>query len=160
MKNNSSVLELVDLLKTKHLTLGSIESLTGGLFAATMTSIPGASKFFKGALVTYYTEEKVRLLGLDEDYVNKYGVVNKEVAIGMARNGKTKLATDLAISFTGNAGPDAMDNQPVGTVFVGISFKNETNWYLLNLEGDRDSIRNQCVIEGANLLISTICKNF
>ena len=92
----------------KGLSLGSIESFTGGLFAATITKIPGASNFFKGSIVTYATEEKERLLGISHIDVEKYGVVSKEIAEQMAVYGRDLLDVDVCVSFTGNAGPSAM----------------------------------------------------
>lgn len=117
-------------------TLGSVESFTGGLFASTIIATPGASSYFKGALVTYSNEIKEKL-GVD----TSNGVVNAEVAKAMALKGKEFLGVDYCVSFTGNAGPSALDNAPVGKVFIAI---NDTV-YELDLEGDRNSIRQEAV---------------
>lgn len=129
----------------KGLTLGSVESFTGGLFAATITSKGGASKFYKGGLVTYATEEKIKLLGIDENEVKQFGVVSKEIAYAMARNGRKVLNVDVCISFTGNAGPEAMEGKPVGEVYIGIADKKSAEIYKLNLKGERDEIQDEAV---------------
>lgn len=117
-------------------TLGSIESFTGGLFASTIISKSGASKFFKGSIVAYSNEIKEKL-GVDISG----GVINKEVAKQMAIKGKKFLNVDICISFTGNAGPISIENKPVGLVYVAI---NE-EVFELNFKGDRNSIREQAV---------------
>lgn len=127
------------------LTLGSVESFTGGLFASTITSISGASKFYKGSFITYATEEKINLLRIPEELVQQYGVVSKEIAYHMANNARQLLNVDVCVSFTGNAGPEAMENKPVGEVHIGIATKDDARIYSLNLSGNRDEIRRQAV---------------
>lgn len=113
---------IANTLTKKGMTLGTVESFTGGKIAEQLTAIPGASKYFKGSIVSYATETKIKLLGVDKNLINKYSVVSEEVAIAMARNAKRILNTDFAIATTGNAGPTKGDsNEPVGTVFIGIS---------------------------------------
>lgn len=116
--------------------IATIESFTGGLMAAKLTSIPGASRFFKGGLVTYYNEIKAKL-GVD---ISK-GVINKEVALSMSQKGKEYFDVDLCLSFTGNAGPTSMENKPVGLVYIGIG----EEVFELFLFGTREEIRNQAV---------------
>jgi len=135
--------DINSLFTSKNLTLGSVESYTGGLYASETTSISGASKFYKGALVTYYTEEKIKLLGIKRCKVNKFGVVSKEIAYDMAKFGKDKLDVDVCISFTGNAGPSAMENKPCGLVYIGFAIKNEVFVEELHLTGTREEIRKQ-----------------
>ena len=117
-------------------TLSSIESLTGGLFASTITSIPGASKYFKGTIVTYQNEIKEKL-GID----TSNGVINKETALAMAKAGREYFKSDICVSFTGNAGPEVMDDKPVGLVFIAINYEV----FELNLKGSRNEIRKQAV---------------
>lgn len=137
--------EIVNCLIDRKIKIGSAESLTGGLFASTITSIPGVSKIFKGSIVSYSTQIKESVLEIEKEVIDNYGVVSKEVALYMAMNAKRILDVDLAISFTGNAGPDAMENKPVGRVYIGICFKNNIKTYELNLNGTRQEIRNECV---------------
>lgn len=149
---------LVKELKSSHLTIGSVESVTGGLFASSITSIPGVSSIFKGSLVTYSIPTKAKLLGFGEDYINKYGVVSKEVALKMAELGKKKLDVDICVSFTGNAGPDALCDLPVGLIYVGVSYEKKTEVYEFHLEGDRNKIRNEIVNKVAAILIDYLKK--
>lgn len=132
-------------MKQKGLTLGSVESFTGGLFAREITKIPGASKFYKGALITYATEEKIRLLGIDKSLVDQFGVVSKECAYEMAKKGKEILNVDVCVSFTGNAGPDTMENKPCGEIYIGVSIKDRTLTYPYLFKGDRNSIQEEAV---------------
>ena len=134
-----------NLLKEKGLTLGSVESFTGGLFAREITKIPGASKFYKGGLVTYWTEEKIKVLGIGEELVHQFGVVSKECAYEMAKNGKNILGVDICVSFTGNAGPDAMENKPVGEIYIGISIFDRVLTFPYALKGDRNEIQEKAV---------------
>ncbi len=98
------------------ITIASIESFTGGLFASTIISKQGASKYFKGALVTYWNEIKEKL-GVD----TSKGVINSKVALEMSLKGKEFFNVDYCISFTGNAGPEPMENKRVGLVYIAIN---------------------------------------
>ena len=133
------------LFREKGLTLGSVESFTGGAIASSIVAVSGASKFYKGGLVTYASEEKVRLLGISQSDVDKYGVVSKEIALQMAKLGKEKLATDYCVSFTGNAGPEVMENKPVGLIYIGIATPKETKAYEFQLEGNRNKIQKSAI---------------
>lgn len=128
-----------------HLTLGSVESFTGGLFASTITSVSGASKFYKGGYVTYATEEKIRLVAVPKEIIDKFGVVSREVAYYMANNARQLLGTDYCVSFTGNAGPEAMEGKPVGEVHMCIASADRAQVYSLNLEGNRQEIQLKAV---------------
>jgi len=137
--------EYLDKLKAKGLTLGSVESITGGLFAASMTEIPGASKVYKGSIVAYSPEEKTKLLGIKYGLIAKHGVVSEAVAHAMATSGRKVLAVDICVSFTGNAGPDCLDGLPVGVVYMGVATPKETKVFALKLKGTRNTIRKNCV---------------
>ena len=116
--------------------IASVESLTGGLFASAIVKNKGASKYFKGSIVTYTNDIKEKF-GID----TSKGVVNKETAIQMALKGKAYFDVDFCVSFTGNAGPSTLENQPVGKVFIAINEKV----YELDFKGSRISIQKQCV---------------
>ena len=139
-KNN-----IKDYFVENNLTLGSCESFTGGLFASTITSISGASKFYKGSFITYATEEKNKLLQIPNETIEQFGVVSKEIAFHMANNARHLLGVDVCVSFTGNAGPEAMENKPVGEVHIGIVSAEKAEIYSLNLKGTREEIRQQAV---------------
>ncbi|GGG57606.1 CinA-like protein [Croceivirga lutea] len=115
------------LLTQKQFTLATAESFTGGKIAEQLTAVPGASNYFKGAVVSYATETKIKLLGVDEDLIAKHSVVSEEVAVAMAKNVKEIIGTDFAIATTGNAGPSKGDSDvEVGTVFIAISTPERT----------------------------------
>ncbi|MBQ6921277.1 MAG: CinA family protein [Bacilli bacterium] len=147
------------LFRDKGRTLGSVESFTGGLFAKEITSVSGASHFFKGALVTYATEEKNRLLGISYKDIDEFGVVSKEVAAQMASNGKKLLNVDYCVSFTGNAGPSAMEGKPVGEIHIGVAFLDTAQVHSFNLEGSREEIQNKAIYIAFDLLESLILQN-
>ena len=144
--------EVQDKFVKKGLTIGSIESFTGGLFAKEVTSVPGASAYYKGTIVTYATSIKERLLGISHDDVLQYGVVSKQIAEQMAYYGRDLLDVDVCVAFTGNAGPDAMEGKPVGEVYIAISTKEKTTVYPFNLKGDRLEIQSQAVKIAQDLL--------
>ena len=137
--------QLRDRFVEKGLTLGSVESFTGGLFARTITEVSGASKYYKGGLVTYATEEKQRILKIKPELIEQYGVVSKEIAFQMANNAKQLLNVDVCVSFTGNAGPDAMEGKPVGEVYIGVIYQGICEVYKKNLKGNRGEIQQQAV---------------
>ena len=152
--------ELVTLLEKNNLTIGSVESYTGGLFAATITGVPGASKVFPGSIVTYANEIKEKLVGVKEITIHQYGVVSKEVAQEMADGGREKLGVDICVSFTGNAGPTALDRLPVGRVVIGISTKPKTMLYELQLDNcDRNRIREISVEQAMKWVMEYIRTN-
>lgn len=128
------------LFKNANRTLGSVESFTGGRFASSITAIPGASKFFVGGYVTYATWEKIRLLNIKKERVDMYGVVSQEIAGDMAMHGKFLLDSDYCISFTGNAGPEPMENKPVGLIYIGVSAYNYTQVFQYLLKGSREEV--------------------
>ena len=139
-------------------TLGSIESFTGGLFASEITSISGASSFFKGSVVTYATEEKVKVVGVSQEVVDKFGVVSKECAEEMATKGSKVLDVDYCISFTGNAGPTAMEGKPVGLVYIGVFDGEKCHVLEKNIIGTRNFVRNEAILIACDFLESIISK--
>lgn len=151
--------ELSAIFRSSGRTLGAVESLTGGLFCETITSVPGASHFFKGGIVTYMTEEKVRLLNVSYEEVDKYGVVSEQIASLMASRGARMLSTDYCVSFTGNAGPETMEGKPVGTVYIGFYCYNKVSVYHFELKGTRDEIRKECVDRAIDILAQLISTN-
>lgn len=148
--------ELVELLKNKNLTLSCIESLTGGLFASSITSVPGVSKIFKGGVVTYWTSIKEDVVHVSKDVISQYGVVSSQCALEMARHGQALLTSDICISFTGNAGPEVMENKEVGLVYIGLKIKDKEFVKELHLQGNRQEIRNKCVQEGIKFIFENI----
>lgn len=154
-----NVVTINKLFREYGRTLGSVESFTGGLFAREITKVSGASHFFKGALVTYASEEKNRILGISYNDIDQYGVVSREVAAQMASNGQKLLNVDYCVSFTGNAGPTAMEGKPVGLIYIGIAIYDKVEVYEFHLSGDRDTIQNEGVSNALKLLEQKILEN-
>ena len=139
--------QLLQELKDKGLTLGSVESMTGGLFSAKFTEIPGSSAVFKGGIVTYSCEEKINIVGVKKETIDKYGVVSEEVAKEMAEFGRKLLNVDICVSVTGNAGPTTEPGgKPVGCFYVGISSKKGTSAKVFQKTQKRNEVRNSAVL--------------
>ena len=136
-------------LKDKNLSLAAAESCTGGLFSDYITNIPGASEYFKGGIVSYSNESKIKILKVSEELVKKYGAVNAEVSLEMAKGARKVFSSSLAISVTGIAGPrGATETKPVGLVYISISgegHKKTTKKFVF--KGGRSSVKLQAVHE-------------
>lgn len=151
--------KLLELLVKNNLTIGSVESMTAGLFASTFANVPGASKALKGSLVTYASEEKIKLVGLEPQLIKQFGVVSKEVAGEMANKGREVLDVDVCVSITGNAGPTVEPGgMPVGRAYVGISLNKKNYVIELNLKGNRQKIRKRAVLAMQEELIKLLEK--
>lgn len=133
---------VVGLLKEKKKTLATAESCTGGLLSKRVTDIAGASKVFPGGVVTYATQSKTALLGVDDGLIKEKGVASREVAEQMAGMVRQKFGADLGVGITGIAGPESDESgQEPGTVFVALSDGTVTYCRNLNLLFDRGRIR-------------------
>lgn len=149
--------ELVSLLKEKELTIGSIESMTGGLFASSITSVPGASKVFKGSVVSYSALIKESVVKVNKETIDKYGVVSKEVAYEMATKGKQLLDVDICVSVTGNAGPTSEPGEAeVGEVYIGLSSAKGTTVIKKMFSGDREEIREKTLLAMQEAVLNLI----
>jgi nicotinamide-nucleotide amidase len=144
--------EVLGLLDAQGWTLAAAESLTGGLVAAELTSVPGASRTFRGSVTAYATELKHLLLGVDADLLASRGAVDPQVARQMAEGVRNRLGADWGVSTTGVAGPDPQDGLPVGTVFVAVAGPGGSREAALRLTGDRTAIRSASVIAVLDLL--------
>jgi PncC family amidohydrolase len=133
--------EVVAALTARGSTVATAESLTGGMLASLLTSVPGASACVVGGVVSYATRVKQDLLGVPEDVVDRHGVVSGECAAAMAVGVRTLLAVDLGVATTGVAGPDLQEGKPAGTVWIAVATAEGTEVSLLALTGDRDAIR-------------------
>ena len=135
--------EVIKKLIAKKISISTVESITGGLVSKLVTDVPGSSSILSESYVLYSNDSKVSVLGVDAGLIEKYGVVSKEVAKDMVVKLKMITGKDICISTTGNAGPDVCDNKPVGRVYVGINFLDEVSVYELNIDGDREKVRNE-----------------
>ena len=139
--------KLLKLLAEKGLTLGSVESMTGGLFAGKFTSVPGSSKVFKGSVVTYATEIKEKVVGVKSETIEKFGVVSEEVACEMAECGRKLLNVDICVAVTGNAGPTCEPGgKPAGFFCVAVATKNGTSVQAFKKLKKRNGVRNSAVL--------------
>lgn len=151
--------QLLKLLVEKNLTLGSVESMTGGLFASEFTSVPGASAVFKGSLVTYSIDEKIALAHVNKETIETCSVVSEEVAIEMAEGGKEALNVDVCVSVTGNAGPTSdKGGKPVGEIHIAVAYLDCVIHEQISLKGDRNYIRSMCVNKMKDLISYIIQK--
>ncbi|MEQ2456515.1 competence/damage-inducible protein A [Flavonifractor hominis] len=141
------------LLKERGLTLGTAESCTGGLAAKRFTDLPGTSAVFRGGVVSYATEVKHTVLGVPQDLLDKHGAVSEPVARAMAEGARKVLGCDLALSFTGVAGPDPDErNNPVGLVFIGLATPEGTWVRQVHLTRGRERIRHIAASHGFDLV--------
>ncbi len=150
---------LIATLTGRGQTVAVAESLTGGLVAAALTGVPGASAVFRGAVVAYATELKAALLGVDPGLLAEHGAVCPEVAGAMAVGVRARLGATFGLATTGVAGPDPAEGKPVGTVYIAASTGEsgrpggETQVRRLALRGNRNDIRGQTVAHVLALLL-------
>lgn len=148
------------MLQKKNLTVATAESCTGGKIAALLTSVPGASSYFKGSIVSYATAVKENILQIEEDVIRKFSVVSKEVAEAMAVNACRIVQTNYAIATTGNAGPLKGDSEAeVGTVFIAIATPNGVFSEEFNFGQPREKVIDRAVNKGLEMLYKEISKN-
>lgn len=108
------------------LHIAAAESCTGGMLASAITSVSGASEMFECGLVTYSERIKSELLGIPRDFIDRYGVVSKEVSLAMAKGALEKSGADIGVGITGIAGPTGgTEKQPVGTIYVSVVTKDK-----------------------------------
>jgi nicotinamide-nucleotide amidase len=154
------VQQIAQLLIKKEKTLSVVESCTGGKIAEMITAEAGVSAFFKGSMVTYATEIKSSVLGVDKDLINRYSVVSKEVVEAMAIQANKIFKTDFAISTTGNAGPTKGDaDDEVGTVYVAIASPNGVFSEKYDFGQPRERVIGKATFKALGLLQKEILKN-
>lgn len=142
---------IVHFLKERSLTLTTAESCTGGMIAARITDVPGASEVFKQGLVTYSNRAKRKLLDVKKTTLKEYGAVSEKTAKEMAKNGAFITGSDACVSVTGTAGPTGgTEEKPVGLVYIGCCYNNKTVVKEFHFKGERQKIREQAT---ANALI-------
>ena len=148
------------LLKKQLKTIATAESCTGGKIAEILTSVPGASTYFKGSVVSYATEVKINVLGVSESLIQEHSVVSAEVASAMALRVKQMMQTDYAIATTGNAGPTKDDTDAaVGSVFIALATPNEVIVEEFNFGQPREKVIDRAVIKSLEMLQKEILKN-
>ena len=143
-ENEALAAEVLERARQKGVTVGTAESCTGGLVAATLTAIPGSSDVVRGGVVSYWTAVKASVLGVPQEILDEFGAVSEPTARAMAEGAARITGADLAVSVTGVAGPDSDERgNPVGLVFVGLATPTGTYCRKLDLgRKRRDRIRN------------------
>jgi nicotinamide-nucleotide amidase len=148
--------DLVARLTSAGQTVAVAESLTGGLVAAALTDIPGASVVVRGGVLAYSTDLKAQVLGVDEGLLARVGAVDAEVAEQMARGVRLLMGSTYGLATTGVAGPDQVDGKPVGTVYVAVVGLDFSRVKALSLSGNRGDVRAQSVLAVLALLAEAL----
>lgn len=151
--DNSLSKVVINTMIDRQLSITAAESLTAGEFQSTIGGVPGVSAIFPGGFVTYANAAKHQLVAVPQATIDQAGVVSEATAIAMADGARTQLHTDTALSFTGVAGPDELEGQPAGTVWIGLAYPEQpTTAHLYHFAGDRQKIRERSVMAGLDLL--------
>lgn len=152
----SGAYELIKTLTEKGLAISTCESCTGGLLAAALTDVPGASAVYTEGAVTYSNEAKVRL-GVDRETLKKFGAVSRETALEMARAIKNRSGAHIGIATTGIAGPGGGTcEKPVGLVFAAMVTPLQERVLHLSLTGSREQIRQETVKKAIDTILEIL----
>ena len=144
---------VVEELKKRQKSITAAESLTAGLFQATLADFSGVSAIFNGGFVTYSLEEKSKMLDISEQELKEHGVVSEFTARKMAEQARIKTQSDYGVSLTGVAGPDSLEGHPAGTVFIGLTHAKGTEVIKANIAGrSRADVRHIAVMHAFNLV--------
>jgi PncC family amidohydrolase len=144
-----------ELLTRSNLTVATAESLTGGLVGQLITSVPGASSYYRGGVIAYATDTKQSVLGVDGGLLAKEGPVSAAVARAMASGATRLLSASVGIATTGVAGPTEQDGHPVGTLFVGLADAHGTRVTRLHGQpGSRNDLRMWAAQEAMKFLVT------
>jgi PncC family amidohydrolase len=137
----------------KSLTIGTVESATGGRIADRITNVPGSSDYFKGSVVAYSNEVKIALLGVKKATIENYGAVSEQTALEMARGGRKLLDVDICVSDTGIAGPSgATSEKPVGLFYLGLAAEDESLSQKHTFPGNREGNKQDAAEAALNML--------
>ena len=161
--NEQDTLEavVVDLLKKYGLTVTTAESCTGGLVAARLVNVPGASEVFREGFVTYSNKAKKKYLDVSKSTLRKYGPVSEQTAKEMATGGVFATDADACVAVTGLAGPDGgTEEKPVGLVYIACYMKDSVKVEEYCFKGNREKIREQATVQALDLLRRSILKNY
>ncbi|MDR3330151.1 MAG: CinA family protein [Mycoplasmataceae bacterium] len=151
------VQEIVEILKNKHLTLSTCESVTGGMIGSHIVNVSGVSKVYLGGIITYSNESKIKLANVVPKTLDKFGAISKETALEMAVGVIGKFKSDVAISITGNAGPISDENKQVGMAYVCICVIDKTYTYEIHSkETERNQIRIDFTFKALSLLLDLL----
>lgn len=149
-------MNILKYLIENDITICTAESLTGGYISNAITDYAGISKIFRGSIVAYSKQSKTEILKVAYSTIEKYGMVSKQCASEMAMNAAKIFKTEIAIATTGVAGPDLMENQAVGTVYIALYYKAQLYVKKLNLQGNRNVIKKQVTENVFKLIAETL----
>ncbi len=131
--------EIGVLLRQKGMTLGTVESATGGLISHRITNVAGSSDYYKGSVIAYSNETKARVVGVKQETIDEHGAVSSQVVEEMAKGGRKLLTVDVCLTDTGIAGPGgATQEKAVGLFYLGLSTKYETFSRRHTFSGNRE----------------------
>ena len=145
--------ELVAALRAAGASVSTAESCTGGLVAARITSVSGASEAFKYGAVTYCNEAQNKILGVKKETLDSFGAVSAETAAEMAAGVRKIMNAEIGVSVTGLAGPNGGEGKPVGLVYVAVNSDNYSEVTENHFSGDRISVRNQAADKALELAL-------
>lgn len=153
----SAAERVIDAAKQADKRIGTAESCTGGLIAASLTDVPGSSEVVYGGIVSYANEVKQARLGVKAETLQKFGAVSEETAREMAKGALGALGVDVAVSVTGIAGPGgAVPGKPVGTVWIAVATMDGVEAHLHSFDGDREAVRAQTVDAALGLMLEAL----
>ncbi|SDL52289.1 nicotinamide-nucleotide amidase [Salinimicrobium catena] len=156
-EDETIAVQISKILTAEKKFLAAAESCTGGALAAEFTTHPGASKCFKGGMVSYATQTKVEMLQVKKELIEEFSVVSAEVAEAMARNARKLFKTDYALSTTGNAGPTKGDSDAeVGTVYIGLATPERTYSKKFLFGNHRDQVVKKAVYKAFEMILKEI----
>lgn len=144
------------LAQARGLTIATGESLTAGMVAAALASVPGASTVLRGGVVSYHRDVKAALLGVEPELLERVGAVDAEVARQMAMGARNGCGADIGVSTTGVAGPEAHEGKEVGTVFIGVVSASISTVREYRFHGSRGQIREASCAAAVMLLTEAL----
>lgn len=148
---------VVSMLRDRGLTVSTAESCTGGLLAARLVNVSGASQVFAEGYITYSNEAKTKLLGVPQDVLRQFGAVSEQTARAMAFGAAAAAGSDASVAITGIAGPlGGSDAKPVGTVFIACSVNGSVSVQEYHFDGNREKIRDYSAVSALTLLRNCI----
>ncbi|HEC77459.1 MAG TPA: CinA family protein [Thermoplasmatales archaeon] len=146
--------KIAELLKKKKFWIATAESCTSGLVAHNLTNVPGSSEYFKGGVVAYSNEIKIKVLGVKKETLEKFGAVSHQTAYEMAHGVKNLMNVDIAISTTGIAGPGGgTPEKPVGLVYIGLATPDGVETRKFIFEGNRIENKENFCKASLNMLL-------
>jgi len=145
----------------KLLTIGAVESATGGRIVDRITNVPGSSDYFKGSVVAYSNEAKIALLGVKKATIENYGAVSEQTALEMAQGGRKLLDVDICVSDTGIAGPSGdTPAKPVGLFYLGLAAEGESLSQKHVFQGNREKNKRDATEAALNMLKQYLLRRF